>query len=49
MPIEPYLFFNGRCEEVVEFYKKVLGAEVLRLIRFKSPEPPQPGMIPPGF
>ena len=28
MPIEPYLFFNGRCEEAVEFYKKALGAEV---------------------
>ena len=49
MPIEPYLFFNGRCEEAVEFYKKALGAEVLMLMRFKeSPEPPQPGMIPPG-
>ena len=49
MRIEPYLFFNGRCEEAVEFYKKALGAEVLMLMRFKeSPEPPQPGMIPPG-
>ena len=49
MPIEPYLFFNGRCEEAIEFYKKALGAEVLMLMRFKeSPEPPQPGMIPPG-
>jgi PhnB protein len=49
MRIEPYLFLNGRCEEAVEFYKKALGAEVLMLMRFKeSPEPPQPGMIPPG-
>ncbi len=49
MRIEPYLFFNGRCEEAVEFYKKALGAEVLMLMRFKeSPEPPAPGMIPPG-
>jgi PhnB protein len=49
MPIEPYLFFNGRCEEAIGFYKKALGAEVLMLMRFKeSPEPPQPGMIPPG-
>jgi PhnB protein len=49
MAIEPYLFFNGRCEEAVEFYKNALGAEVLMLMRFKeSPEPPQPGMIPPG-
>jgi PhnB protein len=49
MRIETYLFLNGRCEEAVEFYKKALGAEVLMLMRFKeSPEPPQPGMIPPG-
>ena len=49
MRIEPYLFFNGRCEEAVEFYKKALGAEVLMLMRFnESPEPHPPGMIPPG-
>ena len=49
MFIEPYLFFNGRCEEAVEFYKKALGAELLVMMRFKeSPEPPQPGMVPPG-
>ena len=47
MPVEPYLTFNGRCEEAVEFYKKVLGAEVLMMMRFKeSPEPPPPGMVP---
>jgi PhnB protein len=49
MAIEPYLFFNGRCEEAVEFYTKALGAEVLMMMRFKdSPEPPPPGMLPPG-
>lgn len=49
MPIEPYLFFNGRCEEAIEFYKKALGAEVLMMMRFKdSPEPHPPGMLPPG-
>ena len=49
MRVETYLFFDGRCEEAIEFYKKVLGAEVAMLMRFKdSPEPPQPGMIPPG-
>ena len=47
--IQPYLFFNGRCEEAVQFYKKALGAEVEMMMRFKdSPEPPQPGMVPPG-
>jgi uncharacterized glyoxalase superfamily protein PhnB/uncharacterized protein YndB with AHSA1/START domain len=40
MPVEPYLFFDGRCEEAIEFYKKTLGAEVAMLMRFKdSPEP----------
>ena len=49
MRVEPYLFFDGRCEEAIEFYRKVLGAEVTALIRYKDgPEPPLPGMIPPG-
>ena len=48
--IQPYLFFNGRCEEAVEFYRKALGAQVEMMMRFKeSPEPPKPGMVPPGF
>jgi len=49
MQVQPYLFFEGRCEEAVEFYARTLGAEVTMLMRFKdSPEPHQPGMIPPG-
>jgi PhnB protein len=49
MQVQPYLFFDGRCEEAIGFYKKAFGAEVEMLMRFKeSPEPPQPGMIPPG-
>ena len=49
MRVEAYLFFNGRCGEAVEFYKKALGAEVTMLMRFKdSPEPQPPGMVPPG-
>lgn len=48
--IESYLFFNGRCEEAIEFYRKALGANVEFLMRYKeSPEPPPPGMVPPGF
>ncbi len=50
MKVEPYLFFNGRCEEAIAFYKEALGAEVLMQMRMnESPEPPQPGMLPPGF
>jgi PhnB protein len=49
MQVQPYLFFDGRCEEAVEFYKGALGAEVEMLMRFKdSPDPPPPGMVPPG-
>ena len=49
MQVQPYLFFDGRCEEAIEFYRRALGAEVTMLMRFKeSPEPPSPGMIPPG-
>ena len=48
--IQPYLFFNGRCEEALEFYRKALGAEVQMLMRFKeSPEPCEPGMVAPGW
>ena len=49
MQVQPYLFFDGRCEEAVEFYRGALGAEIQMLMRYKdSPEPPQPGMVPPG-
>ena len=49
MKVQPYLFFDGRCEEAIEFYKKALGAEVLMLMRFnESPDPPPPGMVAPG-
>ena len=47
--IQPYLFFDGRCEEALEFYRKALDAEVTALIRFKdSPDPTmcQPGIDP---
>lgn len=48
--ITPYLFFGGRCEEALEFYRKALGAEVEMVMRFnESPEPPPPGMLEEGF
>jgi PhnB protein len=49
MLIQPYLFFEGRCEEAMEYYKKVLGAEVEFLMRYKDgPERPPPGLVPPS-
>jgi PhnB protein len=46
MQIQPYLFFDGRTEEALEFYKKALGAKVDALMRFK--ESPEPANNPPG-
>lgn len=46
MFIEPYLFFNGRCEEAIAFYRTTLGAELKALLRFK--ENPSPEHNPPG-
>ena len=46
MSVEPYLNFDGRCEEALEFYRRTLGAEVEMLMRFK--ENPAPQMNPPG-
>jgi len=46
MAITPYLFFDGRCEEAITFYKKALGAEVQMLMRFK--EGPDQNMCAPG-
>jgi PhnB protein len=49
MKVQPYLMFEGRCEEALAFYRKALDAKVITLMRFKdSPDPPQPGMHPPG-
>jgi PhnB protein len=49
MQVQSYLFFDGRCEEALEFYKKALGIKVEMLMRFSdSPDPMPPGMIPPG-
>jgi PhnB protein len=49
MLVQPYLFFDGRCEEALEFYRATLGAEVTGLMRVKeNPDPVPPGMYPPG-
>ena len=49
MKVQPYLFFDGRAEEAIEFYKNSVGAELMALMRFKdNPDPPKAGMVPPG-
>jgi len=45
--IQPYLFFDGRCDEAVEFYRRAVGAEVLGLMRYK--DSPDPGSAPRGM
>jgi PhnB protein len=46
MQVQPYLSFEGRCDEAIEFYKKAVGAKVDMLMRFK--EAPDQSMISPG-
>jgi PhnB protein len=46
MPLQPYLFFDGRCEEALAFYRKTLGAEQVMLMRWK--DAPDPSMTAPG-
>lgn len=50
MIVQPYLSFEGRCEEAIEFYKKAIGAEVQMLMRYKEAPPDAcgPGGITPG-
>jgi PhnB protein len=49
MKVQPYLFFEGRADEAIEFYKRAIGAEVVGLMRNKeAPDKPPPGMLPPG-
>jgi len=48
--VQPYLFFGGRCEEALEFYRAAVGAQVDMVMRFKeSPQPLPPGSVPAGF
>jgi PhnB protein len=46
--VKPYLMFNGRCEEAINFYKSELGAVVLAMMRFKE-NPPPPDRVPPNW
>jgi PhnB protein len=48
MQIQPYLFFEGRCDEAIEFYRSAVGAEVSMLMRFKEAPPSDQSMMAPG-
>lgn len=46
----PYLFFNGQCDDALAYYQTHLGAEVDSLFRFnQSPDPVPEGILPDGF
>ncbi|RDS78777.1 VOC family metalloprotein YjdN [Dyella monticola] len=45
MEIQPYLFFDGRCEEAIVFYQQALGAQEVMKMRFKD-APPSAGYQP---
>jgi PhnB protein len=48
MHVEPYIFYDGRCEEALNFYKSAIKAEVTALMRYsESPEAPPPGQPKP--
>ena len=48
--VQPYLFFGGRCEEALDFYRQALHAEVGLVLRWSDcPEPPPAGMLPAGY
>lgn len=48
--VQSYLFFGGRCEEALEFYRTAIGAQICMKMFYKdSPEPLPPGVLPPGF
>ena len=46
MSVQPYLFFDGKCDEALTFYKSAVGAEPKMLMRFK--EAPDQSMVSPG-
>ena len=47
MQIQPYLSFDGRCEEAIEYYRGALGAQVETLMRWKECPMPNEGARPP--
>jgi PhnB protein len=48
MTVEPYLFFDGKCEEALDFYKQALDAKVDMLMRYSEcPDKPDPSKMPP--
>ncbi len=50
MQLNPYLFFNGNCEEALNFYKECLGGKFESINRFKDGPEEMGGMkVPENF
>ncbi|HEY4296023.1 MAG TPA: VOC family protein [Paraburkholderia sp.] len=49
MYVQPYVFFNGQCEEALEYYREKLGAEVTFKMRYKEAPPDSANPPPAGF
>jgi PhnB protein len=50
MALQPYLFFHGRCQEAIDFYRQAIGAELTMVVHFKdNPESHPIGTLPPGW
>jgi PhnB protein len=48
--VQPYLYFGGRCEEAIEFYRCAIGAQPIMVMRFKEvPSQPPAGHLPAGW
>lgn len=52
--VQTYLYFDGKCDEALAFYRDTVGAEILQLMRYRD-MPLQPGSdtcveqsMPPG-
>lgn len=49
MTVQPYLFFEGRAQEALDFYTKALGTKPTMVMRYReAPDAPPPGKLPPG-
>jgi hypothetical protein len=37
--LNPYIHFNGKCEEAFKFYAKVLGGEIKMMLPYRGSQP----------
>src|SRR5204863_3821229 len=46
MNVQPYLSFEGRAQEAIDFYKSALGAQVEAVMQFKDAPPDMQANMP---